>query len=211
MNSSTEVARPIRKFVFETVFDDSGAIVRDGNGFRSQYNAEEVAEIRAAAFEEGRQASEREIAAALAALSQTMGGLVAQLDRESATLRQEAVDFALAAARAAAGIALEAHGEARVISALTHALEVLRVGPRLVVRLSPDLVAGLKSRLEDAARAQGFEGALIVRGDGAIAAGDVALEWAEGAIIHDRAEAFARIEEMIRNTLDNADLELIDE
>ena len=59
MNSSTNAAQdpatPKRKFAFDTVFDAGGSILRDGTGFKSQYTAAEVAEIRAAAFEEGRQ------------------------------------------------------------------------------------------------------------------------------------------------------------
>jgi flagellar assembly protein FliH len=210
MSSSTSA---VRKFAFDTVFDAGGAIVRDGDGFRTQFNTEEVAEIRANAFEEGRQTKDREIAAALTALSQTMGVFVTQMDQEARRLREEATALALAAARKAADVALTAYGEDRVLAALSAALESLRAGPRLVVRLAPDLVAGLKSRLEDSARMHGFDGALIVRADPAVAIGDVGLEWSEGAIIHDREEAFARIQDIVTGALENAgeetDVEMI--
>jgi len=210
MSSSTSAAR---KYAFDTVFDAGGAIVRDGDGFKSQFNTDEVAEIRANAFEEGRQTKDREIANALTALSQTMGVLVSQMDKESRRLREEATVLALAAARKAADVALTAYGEDRVLAALSAALESLRVGPRLVVRLAPDLVAGLKSRLEDSARMHGFDGALIVRADPAVAVGDVGLEWAEGAIVHDRDEAFARMQDIVAGALENAgeetDVEMI--
>ena len=215
MNSSTNAAQdpatPKRKFAFDTVFDAGGSILRDGTGFKSQYTAAEVAEIRAAAFEEGRQTKDREIAAAISALTQSMAAHTARLDAEARQLREEAASLALAAARKAADFALSAHGEDRIVQALVAAMETLRVGPRVAVRIAPDLVASLKSRLEEAARAHGFDGALMVRADPGVAAGDVTIEWAEGAIFHDRAEAFARIEEIVAGALGNANLELIDE
>ncbi len=199
MSSSTSPA--IRKFSFETVFDAEGAIVRDGAGFRTQFSKDELDAARAEAFEEGRKTSEREAAQALSLLSQSMRALLDRYDLECKTMRAEAADVALAAARRAADVALEAHGETRVIAALEAAMEMLRGSPRLIVRLAPAMIAGIKTRLEGAAQANGFDGALIVRADSDIRIGDVTLEWAQGAIAHDRAIAFGRIEEIIQRML----------
>jgi flagellar assembly protein FliH len=208
MNSSTDAHA--RKFAFETVFSAEGEVLRDASGFRSQFSAEEVEQARAEAFEAGRKQGEGAVAAALAALSQSMAALIARYDEEARQLRTEAVELAQAAARKAADTALDAFGRERIVDALTQALENLRGAPRLLVRIAPTLVGSLKSRLEDAAQLAGFDCALIVRADEAIAEGDVALEWAEGAIIHDRAEAFARIEDVVRAALQNEDMELIE-
>lgn len=210
MNSSTSPRGEKRKFTFETVFSASGEILRDGD-FRSQFSREEVEQIRIQAFAEGKAAGEADVARALAALSGSMSSLLGAYTAEARQLRAEAVELALAAARKAADIALETHGEARVIEALTHALDNLRAGPRLIVRVAPGLMGSVKSRLEEAARAHGFDGALIVRADPAIDTGDLAIEWAEGSIVHDRAEAFALIEKAVQGALNNSDLELIDE
>lgn len=210
MNSSTSPRSEKRKFTFETVFAPDGEILRDG-AFQSQFSREETEQIRLQAFAEGKAAGEANVANALSALTGSMSNLLGAYTTEARQLRSEAVELALAAARKAADVALEAHGEARVIEALSHALENLRAGPRLVVRLAPGMMASLKSRLEDAARAHGFDGALIVRADPTIETGDLALEWAEGAIVHDRAEAFALIEKTVQGALNNIDLELIDE
>lgn len=210
MNSSTSPRAETRKFTFETVFAANGDILRDGD-FRSQFSHEEAEQMRVQAFAEGKAAGEADVAGALATLAGSMNNLLGAYTAEARQLRAEAVELALAAARKAADVALEAHGEARVIEALTHALDNLRAGPRLVVRLAPGLMASLKSRLEEAARAHGFDGVLIVRADPAIQTGDLALEWAEGAIVHDRAEAFALIEKAVQGALNNSNLELIDE
>jgi flagellar assembly protein FliH len=219
MNSSTSLPaadpRPdpakVRKFSYETVFSADGAILRDGSGFRTQFSREELEQARAEAFEEGCRARDVEVAEALGALTGSMDRLIDGFDKEARALRAEAIELALAAARVAADTALDAYGEARIVDAITQALETLRAGPRLVIRIAPGLVAGLKSRLEQAAKNAGFDGALIVRADPAVAIGDLALEWAEGAIVHDRAETFTRIQALMQGALDNPDLELIDE
>jgi flagellar assembly protein FliH len=89
-------------------------------------------------------------------------------------------------------------------------MECLRGTPRVVVRLAPAMIAGIKSRLEEAARIGGFDGAVIVRAEPSIAIGDVILEWPEGAIAHDRAAAFARIDEVVQRALTMDDLEHIE-
>jgi flagellar assembly protein FliH len=207
MNSSTS---PVRKFSFETVFDADGAIVRDGAGFKSQFSKAELEAARAEAFEEGRNTSEREAVQALSLLSQSMRALLDRYELEQRALREEAVAVALAAARKAAGTALDSFGEERVIVALEAAMETLRGSPRLVVRLAPAMIAGMKSRLEEAARMGGFEGAMLVRAEPSVEIGDVTLEWPDGAIAHDRAAAFARIDEVVRRALTMDDLEHIE-
>lgn len=206
MNSSISA---VRKFSFETVFDIDGAIVREGDTFKTQFSKQELEAARAEAFEEGRRTSEREAAQALALLSQSMRALLERYEIDQRILREEAVAVALAAARKAADVALDSFGEDRVLAALDAAMETLRGAPRLVVRLEPGMIAGIKSRLEEAARLAGFDGALAVRADASIAAGDVILEWPEGAIAHDRAAAFARIDELVQRMLTSDDLEHI--
>ncbi|MEJ0022173.1 MAG: FliH/SctL family protein [Alphaproteobacteria bacterium] len=192
------------------MFDTDGAIVRDGEAFKTQFSKAELEAARAEAFEEGRSTSEREAAQALALLSQSMRALLDRYEIEQGQLREEAVSVALAAARKAADVALESFGEERVIVALESAMDCLRGTPRVVVRLAPAMIAGIKSRLEEAARVGGFGGALIVRAEPSLQVGDVILEWPEGAIAHDRAAAFARIDEVVQRTLTTDDLEHIE-
>lgn len=206
MNSSTSA---VRKFAFETVFDVDGAIVRDGSGFKSQFSKDELEAARAEAFEEGRRTSEREAAQVLALLSQSMRALLDRYGLEQQMLREEAVAVALTAARKAADVALDAYGQDRIVVALEAAMDALRGTPRIVVRLAPSMIAGMQSRLEEAARVGGFDGAIAVRADPAVQVGDVTLEWPEGTIAHDRAAAFTRIEEAVERTLTTDDLEHI--
>ncbi len=195
----------IRKFNFETVFAPDGAIVRDGSGFRTQFDAEEVAAERASAFAEGERSelarAEKAAADALVTLAQQMKQLLAALGAESRQLKQEGMAVALAAARLVADSALDAFGAARVEAAVGDAMETLRDNPRLSVRVHPSLIEALRPRLVEAAAAHGYGGALLVRADPQVRGGDVRLEWADGAIVHDRQEAFARVEAAIAHHL----------
>jgi flagellar assembly protein FliH len=49
------------------------------------------------------------------------------------------------------------------------------------------LYAAAKERLEEIARARGFEGRLIVMGEADVASGDCRIEWADGGLVRDRA------------------------
>ena len=112
----------------------------------------------------------------------------------------DAAHLALAAARKAAGAALEAFGEARVSAALEEAFDTFVGAPRVVIRVAPGL-QGVRDKLDETAREHGFDGALVVRADPAVGAGDVIIDWGEGSIAHDSEEALRRIEDMVLQAL----------
>jgi flagellar assembly protein FliH len=66
-----------------------------------------------------------------------------------------------------------------------------------VVRVNADLYSDAKQRLDDVARARGFEGRLVVMSEGDIAPGDCRIEWAEGGLKRDRAATEAAIAEAV--------------
>jgi flagellar assembly protein FliH len=84
--------------------------------------------------------------------------MLGRLSEEAQSLRQEATDVALIAARVIAGSALDAFGEEAVADILATAASQLRDTPRLVVRVSPDLAATIEERLIGCAREAGFGG-----------------------------------------------------
>lgn len=198
----------VRKFSFDTVFAPDGAILRDGKGFRTQYNTEEVEAVKANAFEEGRNVEtvRAEHAAADAAnrLVQSANAILARLDQECATLREEAAALALAAARKAAGAALDEFGDERIVAAVEETMELLRHGPRLTIRVPTNSYNILRPRLEALAQQSAYPGALMVREDANLAAADVTLEWAEGLIAFDREDLFSRIDEIMTRSLAGA-------
>jgi flagellar assembly protein FliH len=197
-----------RKYAFDTVFAPDGAILRDGKGFRTQYNADEVEAERRTAFEEGRRVetarAESEAAGAAEQLAASAAAILSRLNRECDSLRQEAAALAMAAARKAAGAALEAFGEERILAAVAETMDALRHAPRLIIRVPTNSYATLRPRLEDLAQQSAYAGAVVVREDPALAAADVTLEWAEGLIAFDQENLFARVDEIITRSLDGA-------
>jgi flagellar assembly protein FliH len=195
-----------RKFMFETEFAADGTVLRDPtrNEFR-RYEAKEVEALRAGAYEQGKTdalvEAERASGAALDKLAADMKAHLARLEATVQALRVQSAQIALAAARKIAGEALDQFGEARVIAAIEAAMDALPEGPRLNVRVAPGLEATLRERLEGAAKARGFEGAIVVRADARIAKGDVEIEWTEGALACERRDIEARVEALVAAAL----------
>lgn len=196
-------ALAIRRYAFETVFDADGAILSEGVS-APVYSAADLERERAAGFEAGRQSetarAEATSAAALEAISQAVGRLAERTVADRRAMAEDAARLALAAARKAAGVALAAFGEERVVAALDAAFETFVHAPRIVVRVARGM-ENVRARLEDTARDHGFSGALVVRIEDALEAGDVAIDWGEGAVTLGAEDAFRRIEETIAQAL----------
>ncbi|MDX2235375.1 MAG: hypothetical protein NW200_12830 [Hyphomonadaceae bacterium] len=199
------MSAPVRKYAFDTVFDADGAVLREGARTRS-YTVEEVEAERSAAFAAGR---DDETARAQAAMAQAVqqiaasaGHLVSAITADRRVMLADAARLALAAARVASGAALDRFGEARVAAALDAAFDGFVGAPRVVVRIAPAL-SEARAMLEEIARSHGFDGALVVRADPAVRAGDVSIDWGEGSIAHDSADALRRIEAMVSDALAN--------
>jgi flagellar biosynthesis/type III secretory pathway protein FliH len=192
-----------RRYAFDTVFDADGAIVSEGAA-APMYSADDLARERAAGFEEGRSSetarAEALAAVALASIAESCARLTDRSLEERRALMRDAGGLALAAARKAAGAALVAFGEDRIVAAFDAAFETFIQTPRIVVRVAPGMES-VRDRLEGAARDHGFAGALIVRADATHAAGDVSIDWGEGAVSLSAAEAFARIEAIVADAL----------
>lgn len=197
-----------RKFAFDTVFAPDGAVLRDGSGFRAQFTRDEVEVEKATAFEQGRTdaivRAEETAAQAMQRMANDVSTLLASLEAERATLRREAAAIALAAARVAAGKALEAFGHERIAAAVEDAMDQLRNGPRLIIRVPTESYVALKARFEAMAQASAYRGAVMTREDSSLTAGEVSIEWADGLVAFDRETLFARMEEIVARALTSA-------
>lgn len=192
-------------FAFDTEFAPDGTIVREGGRPRTLFTSDEVEAARAEAFAAGKSdaaaLAERRNAEAVQQLAAGVQRLIGTLEAEARQLRDEATALALAAARKIAGEALDRFGAERVETIVAEAMDSLRHGPRLIVRLPEGMAGLLAPRLEAAAERAGFSGALLVRGEPGLATGDVTLDWTDGMIVVSRAEAIARIEDIINRAL----------
>ncbi|MBU6371945.1 MAG: hypothetical protein KJS97_04390 [Alphaproteobacteria bacterium] len=195
----------MRKFAFDTVFSPTGEVLRDASGTRNVFTAEEVEAERQAAYEAGRtDETARQLALVSAQLETVTNGL-RQLYADYAgnvlRIRDGAAEMAMAAARAIAGDALAAHGDARIRALLEEVFAEALTAPRLMVKVEPAARERLRPQVEALAEEFGFSGALHVRDDADLGPGDVVVDWGEGLVALRAADAAAEIETRVRAML----------
>lgn len=192
----------VRKYGFDTEFAPDGAIMREAP---KRLTPEEVAAECAAAYERGKQdavaQAERKAAAALEALADAASAVLTRLDVESTAMREEAARIALAAARKISGAALEAFGAERAAAAVEAAMDALRHQPRLVVKLPVADVEALQPRIAAMCESHAYAGAVLVRADEKLRAGEVVIDWSDGVVSLSPAEAIERINALVEAAL----------
>ena len=150
--------------------------------------------LELAAFERGHaaglEAARAEAAqlrvAALGRIATEAGLAIAEIDRRSAEIEEEALDFFGALACTLAGRALAQERLAGIAEAAREAFRHLRNVPHLVARVHASLVEDADEALRAMAREHGFEGRIVVIGSEEIPPGDARLDWADGAVLVDR-------------------------
>ena len=186
-----------QKFSFDTEFDAKGSIAYAAPRPKRLFPVEEVEQIRAAAHAEGERAAMASIAAQQAnALSQIAAACNQALPRLAEVAhehRQGSAALALACARGIADSALEKFPQAPVLAALESLAREIDAQPRLVVSADPVLAADLQAILETAARGLGFEGAVVVKPDGAYGRHAFTLDFGDGQAAFDPALAAGRV------------------
>jgi flagellar assembly protein FliH len=195
----------IRKYAFDTEFAPDGAILREARG---RLTPEQVEADRLAAYEHGKRdavaLAERQAAAALEALAAAANTLLSRLDAETRAMRAEAAKLALVAARKIAGEALDGFGAERAASAIEAAMDALRHQPRLLVRLAPDALETLRPRLTAMTEAHGYAGAILLRAEPGMRAGDIAIDWSDGIVAMSAEDAAQRVNQLVEAALANA-------
>ncbi len=181
-------------FVFETEFTDTGEVVAGSR--RSFYPHAEVEEMLQSARGEGANAAQAQGFASLEQFIQKYGQIHSKLVQAADTLRREAAELALIAARQIAGTALDHASEQAAAEAVAEAVKELKAQPRIVVAVAPDAIAAVEAKLEQL-RAQGRAGGFTVEAATNAKPGDWRLEWEEGAVTFDRDKIAASIEQAI--------------
>ena len=186
-----------RKFLFDTDFASAAEGKPAEPVIALAEHARRLAEAEAAArgrgyaeaqSESGRRLAEalERIAAAIVVANKALGAIETRLECE-------AVEVAVAVARKLAP-ALIAHEPFAEISALaSDCFRQLIAAPHVAVRVNDALYAAAKEKLDDIARANSFEGRLVVLAEPDIALGDCRIEWADGGMNRDSATANAAI------------------
>jgi flagellar assembly protein FliH len=192
----------VRKYGFDTEFAPDGAIMREAP---KRLSPEEIAAECAAAYERGKQdavaQAERKAAAALEALADAASAVLTRLNAESAVMREEAARIALAAANKISGAALEAFGVERAAAAVEAAMDALRHQPRLVVKVPTTDMETLQPRIAEMCETHAYAGAVLVRADEKLRAGEVVIDWSDGVVSLSPTEAAERINALVEAAL----------
>lgn len=188
----------IRKYAFDTEFAPDGAIMRES---ATRITPEQMQSASADGYERGKNdataQAARRTAAALEAIADATSAVLTRLNAESHAMRTEAARIALAAAQKIAGAALDAYGVERAAQAVEAAMDALRHQPRLVVKLPPDIAEELKLRITEMCETHAYASAVLVRAEPGLKTGEVVIDWSDGVIAMDPADAARRIEDLI--------------
>ena len=192
-----------RPFTFDTVFDGGRVIAPTPP--KTAWTAEEVEAARAAGFAEGRAGAVARAEADAAAALQVARGHIAEALGALKALAHEhrvaAAELALACGRALAGAALERFPDAPAQAALEALAREIEAQPRLMVRCAPERAERLAAALSSTAEAVGHAGAVVVKGEPALAGAAFVFDWGDGRAAFDPAAAEARLQEALAAAL----------
>jgi flagellar assembly protein FliH len=151
----------------------------------------------AAGQEQTRKEAAEHTASALALIADGLDRINRALSGIEARLETEAVDVAVAVAGKLAPELIAREPFAEISALATDCFRHLVKAPHVAVHIGPDIYDVAKDKLEEIARARGFEGRLVVIAEEALAPGDCRIEWAEGGIVRDEAAIRAAIDDAV--------------
>jgi flagellar assembly protein FliH len=160
----------------------------EARGYRSGMNAAEA---------QARTEAERRVAGAFERIATGLDQLRGSLKGVEDRFEAEAVEVALAVGRKLAAELISREPFAEIAALADNCFRELLAAPHIVVRVNSSLYADAKSRLEEIARARGFDGRLVVMAEPDIAPGDCRIEWADGGLKRERAATETAIAEAV--------------
>jgi len=185
----------VRKFTYDTVFTEDGRVLRAPEDQRLSFTPDEIKAARAEAYAEGERAAtaeaERAAAQALEGVASQLEAIQAALAGVESELRRDAVELALATARAAAEAALARWPEEALGALFQECVDDLRGAPVAVVQAPAGALEAVRERLRAVAAQAGLAlGVDVIEG-----AGPARIEWSAGAALIDPETALARARE----------------
>jgi flagellar assembly protein FliH len=191
------------KFLFDVDFGPAAEVTASAVATAEREAA--VAEAEARGFRDGMNAAEaqalteaeRRLAAAFERIATGIDQMRGSLKRVEDRFEAEAVEVALAVGRKLAADLIAREPFAEIAALADQCFREMLTAPHIVVRVNTALLSEAKQRLEEIARARGFEGRLVVMAEGDIAPGDCRIEWADGGLKRDRAATETAIAEAV--------------
>ena len=195
----------LRRFDFDTVFDDAGAVAYAAPRPRRMYSPEELEAAKTAAFAEGERSAvakaEAAAAAALREVGQSLGAAMHALAEVAHAHKEGCAELSRVAARAIADAALDAFPDAPAAAALQTLMREVEAAPRLVVRTATPDPDRLQQALEAVALNAGFAGQVPVKPEAGQTRAGFTFDWGDGKAAFDPEAAAARVGEALTAAL----------
>ena len=147
--------------------------------------------------EQAEQEAAQRIAGALSVIADALGRLDSSLTAIEARHETEAVEVAVAVGAKLAPELVSREPFAEISALATECFHQLVSTPHVAVHIANDIYEPTKKKIEEIARARGFEGRLAVIPDETLAPGDCRIEWADGGMVRNQAATMAAIDEMV--------------
>jgi len=147
--------------------------------------------------EQAQQETAQRVAGALSVIADALGRLDSALTVIETRHETEAVEVAVAVGSKLAPELVAREPFAEISALATECFHQLVSTPHVAVRIAKDIYESAKEKIEEIARARGFEGRLAVISDETLAPGDCRIEWADGGMVRDQAATTAAINEMV--------------
>jgi flagellar assembly protein FliH len=167
--------------------------------------AQKVAAAEARAYRDGFDAGQREAKAesdrrtalALEEIKIALQGIAVRFAGIETRMEIEAVDVAVAVARKLCGELIAAEPLGEISGLVAECFSHLVATPHLVVRINEQLYEFAHQRIDQLAKASGFQGRLVILAEPEIATGDCRIEWADGGVVLERAAIEGKINELV--------------
>jgi flagellar assembly protein FliH len=185
-------------FKFATEFTPAGDVV--GGPQQRFFSRAEADQLTAKALAEGEARARQKGFASVDQIVAHLSPVSAQLAQIADTLRREAAELAMIAARKIAGQALDAAGTEAAAAAIAETVRLLKSSPVIVVSLAHEAIPEVEQRMEQLRR-QGRGADISFVGDAKARPGDWRIEWAEGSAGFSREQVEAAIEAVINARL----------
>jgi flagellar assembly protein FliH len=197
------------KFTFDTVFEAHDDVVSDAARSRKRITLTqgELDGMLSLARNEGIsggtvRAAEETARAARDAVAAIAGALT-RLDTEVQSVREQAAQVALAAARKLAHGALENFATAEVETTLREAMHQAIGEPRITLRAATGVVEALQSRMTEIAHEEGFDGRVQISSEPRLTNADCRIEWRGGGSERSEAAIEAALDALIARRFSN--------
>ncbi|MBW3558151.1 MAG: flagellar assembly protein FliH [Proteobacteria bacterium] len=196
----------MRRFAFETVFDDQGAVAFEPPAPKKRaFTVEEIEAARAEGYAQGERSAvvkaEAAQAAALREIAGAITGALGALAGVAHTHKEGAAALSLVCARAIADAALDCFPQAPAEAALRALTGELETTPRLIVRTGAGEPERLRQALERVADEAGLTGAVQVKAEPGMARAAFIFDWGDGRAAYDPEPAAARVREALAAAL----------